>query len=156
MSYSWRNLSQANLLNKLMFPLSIYTFQIDFMKHVSNIVYVQWMEIARTRLLEAIEMPVHAIAQQGFGPVLVESHITYKKPLVLGDTVRVETWLSELSHLSAWLEYRFYNGRDELAASGRQRGIFIDLASGKPRRLQSEERELFQRYLIEADTNPKR
>jgi acyl-CoA thioester hydrolase len=135
-------------LNKLSFPLSIYTFQIDFMKHVSNIVYVQWMEIARTKLLDAVAMPVHDIAQSGFGPVLVESHITYKKPLSLGDQVRVETWISELTHASAWLEYRFYNGNNELAASGRQRGIFVDIATGKPRRLQWEERARFNAFLV--------
>lgn len=118
------------------------------MKHVSNIVYVQWMEIARTKLLDAVAMPVHGIAQQGFGPVLVESHITYKKPLSLGDQVRAETWISELTHASAWLEYRFYNGNNELAASGRQRGIFVDIATGKPRRLQWEERARFNAFLV--------
>lgn len=135
-------------MNKVTFDLSIYTFQIDFMKHVSNIVYIQWMEIGRTRLLEAIGMPVEKIAEQGFGPVLVESHIAYKKPLVIGDQVKVETWFSELAQASAWLEYRFYNGKGELAAVGRQRGIFVDMATGKPRRLSAEERPRFAPYLI--------
>jgi acyl-CoA thioester hydrolase len=135
-------------LNKVTFELSIYTFQIDFMKHVSNIVYIQWMEIGRTRLLEAIGMPVEKIAEQGFGPVLVESHIAYKKPLVIGDQVKVETWFSELAQASAWLEYRFYNGKGELAAIGRQRGIFVDMVTGKPRRLSAEERPRFAPYLI--------
>ena len=136
-------------MNKVTFELSIYTFQIDFMKHVSNIVYIQWMEIGRTRLLEAIGMPVEKIAEQGFGPVLVESHIAYKKPLVLGDQVKVEAWFSELAQASAWLEYRFYNGNGDLAASGRQRGIFVDMATGRPRRLSAEERPRFAPYLIE-------
>lgn len=118
------------------------------MKHVSNIVYVQWMEIARTRLLEAIGMPVEKIAENGFGPVLVESHIQYKKPLVLGDQVKVETWFSELSHASAWLEYRFMNGAGEQAAIGRQRGIFVEFATGRPRRLTAEDRPRFAPYLI--------
>ncbi len=138
----------SRLLNKVTFELSIYTFQIDFMKHVSNIVYIQWMEIGRTRLLEAIGMPVEKIAEQGFGPVLVESHIAYKKPLVIGDQVKVETWFSELAQASAWLEYRFYNGKGELAAIGKQRGIFVDMVTGKPRRLSSEERPRFAPYLI--------
>lgn len=140
-------------MNKVTFELSIYTFQIDFMKHVSNIVYIQWMEIGRTRLLEAIGMPVEKIAEQGFGPVLVESHIAYKKPLVIGDQVKVETWFSELAQASAWLEYRFYNGKGELAAIGRQRGIFVDMVTGKPRRLSPEERPRFSPYLIEAEAS---
>ena len=136
---------------KVRFDLSIYTFQIDFMKHVSNIVYVQWMEIARTRLLEAAGMPIDKIAQQGFGPVLIESQITYRKPLILGDLVKVEVWFSELSHASAWLEYRFLNGAGDLAACGRQRGIFVEMATGKPRRLGPEDRARFEQYLLAAD-----
>lgn len=135
-------------MNKLCFDLSIYTFQIDFMKHVSNIVYVQWMEIARCKLLDALGMSVETIAGQGFGPILVESFIQYKKPLILGDQVKAETWLSELSHASAWLEYRFHNNRGELAATGRQRGIFVDFATGRPRRLTPEDRVRFEQYLI--------
>ena len=33
------------------FP-KVNTFDIDAMQHVSNIVYVQWLEIARCKLLE--------------------------------------------------------------------------------------------------------
>jgi acyl-CoA thioester hydrolase len=135
-------------LKKLVFDLSINTFQIDFMKHVSNIVYVQWMEIARTKLLEAVGLPVEQIARQGYGPVLIESHITYKKPLVLGDTVRAEAWLSALSHASAWLEFRFCHEGGDLAASGRQRGLFVEFASGRPRRLTAEDKKRFEAYLI--------
>jgi acyl-CoA thioester hydrolase len=39
----------------------IYTFQIDYAQHVSNIVYIQWMEIARLKLLEEAGLPVHVI-----------------------------------------------------------------------------------------------
>jgi acyl-CoA thioester hydrolase len=111
-------------------------------------VYVQWMEIARTRLLEAVGMPVEQIARQGFGPVLIESQIVYKKPLVLGDRVRAETWFSDVSHASAWLEYRFHNGHGEVAASGRQRGLFVEFASGRPRRMSAEDKTRFEEYLI--------
>ena len=62
-------------MKKLYFEPPIYTFQIDFMRHVSNIVYVQWMEIGRSMLLDAIGMPVAQIATQGFGPVLVETDL---------------------------------------------------------------------------------
>ena|GEM_PF-5315118 len=60
-------------MNKITFELPIYTFQIDFNNHVSNIVYSQWMEIGRTKLLEAIAMPVHKVAEEGFVPVLIGS-----------------------------------------------------------------------------------
>lgn len=135
-------------MKKLYFEPPIYTFQIDFMRHVSNIVYVQWMEIGRSMLLDAIGMPVAQIATQGFGPVLVETNISYKKPLYLGDQVKAEVWLSELSHASAWLAFRFLNGAGEVCAIGRQRGLFIYLATGRPKRITPEERMRFEEYFI--------
>ena len=133
---------------KLTYELTVYTFQIDFAGHVSNIVYVQWMEIGRLLLLKAIGRPVERFVESGIAPVLVETAISYKKPLRLGDTVSAEVWISELTKASAWMEFRFYNGAGELAATGRQRGIFIDLKSGKPKRFSDVDRALFTHYVI--------
>jgi acyl-CoA thioester hydrolase len=45
-------------MERLRYELQIYPFQIDVMRHVSNIVYIQWMEIGRCLLLEAVGMPI--------------------------------------------------------------------------------------------------
>jgi acyl-CoA thioesterase FadM len=91
---------------------------------------------------------VVAIAEQGFGPVLVDTVVTYKRALILGDTVRAEVWLSELSHASAWMEFRFHNGLGELVATGRQRGLFVEIATGRPKRIDPSLRKRFEEYLI--------
>ena len=72
---------------KITFELQVYPFDIDFIRHVNNSVYIQWMEIGRTKLLETIGMPIQEIVQQGFAPVLVETNIVYKTPLYLGEFV---------------------------------------------------------------------
>jgi acyl-CoA thioester hydrolase len=133
---------------KLSYDLPIYTFQIDFARHVSNIVYVQWMEIGRLLLLKAAGRPVEQIADTGALPILVETAISYKKPLLIGDTARAELWISELTNASAWMEFRFYNGAGDLVASGRQRGIFVDIESGRPKRLSEDERAAFAPYVV--------
>lgn len=135
-------------MQKITYEPPIETFHIDFMNHVSNIVYVQWMEVGRCLLLEAVGMPVDQLASQGFGPVLVDTEISYKQQLRLGDTVRAELWLSEVAKVSAWMEFRFHNGDDVLVARGRQRGLFMDLKSNRPRRLSDEERDKFETFLI--------
>ena len=137
----------TNLHRRIRFDLPVYTFDIDFNGHVSNIVYVRWMEIGRIKLLEAVGMPPAKIAEKGFGPVLTETHISYKHPLRLSDTVVAELWLSELAHASAWMEFRFFSGGGILAASGRQKGLFIQFDTGRPRKLSLEERALFEPYL---------
>ena len=134
-------------MKKVEFELPVYTFQIDFAGHVSNIVYVQWMEIGRTKFMEAIGLPVAEMAAGGIVPVLVSTEIEYKQPLVLGDRVRVEVWLSELRHASARLEFRFYKDGGVLAAWGSQKGLYVDLDSMRPHRLPRELRARFEPYL---------
>ena len=134
-------------MQKICFEIEVYSFHIDFIGHVNNTIYVQWMEIGRTKLLEAIGMPTHEIFQQGFVPVLVQTNITYKSPLYLGDRVQVELWISELRNASAIMQFRFYNAQGILAAEGWQKGLFVERETMRPRRLRSEERALFAPYV---------
>jgi acyl-CoA thioester hydrolase len=134
-------------MQKITFELDVYSYQIDFIGHVNNAVYIHWMEIGRTRLLEAIGLPIHELSEQGIVPVLVHTNITYKSPLYLGDRVQIELWLSELRHASAVVQFRFYNSQRSIAAEGLQKGLFVDKQSMRPKRLNLEERALFLPYL---------
>lgn len=135
-------------MKKLVLEESIYTYHIDFAGHVSNIVYIQWMEVGRLKLLETVGMPVQDLVQQlGLLPTLNKTEIRYQKQLFLGDRVRIEVWLSRLKHVSAIMEFRFYNGKGELTADGRQTGLFIDKESHQPKALDVTVRERFYPYL---------
>jgi acyl-CoA thioester hydrolase len=145
-------------VDKIRFELPIYAFQIDFNGHVSNIVYSQWMEIGRTKLLEAIAMPVHKIAEEGFVPVLISTEITFKAPLFLGEIVEVELWISELRQASAVMSFIFSkkvepkqesNGTNQntMVAIANQKGIFTDRQTMKPYRLKLEQKEKFAKFL---------
>ncbi|MGD1867289.1 MAG: acyl-CoA thioesterase [Phormidesmis sp.] len=135
-------------MRKIEYNLTIYPFHIDAMGHVNNIIYVQWMEIGRVKLLDAIEMPIDQVIEEGFAPVLVETTISYKVPLYLGDRVTGSIWLSQLRSASAVMSFEFCNQDGEVAAIGSQRGLFIDLASKKPKRLDERVRDRFATYLI--------
>ena len=75
-------------MKKITFDLPIYTFQIDFAGIVSNIVYIEWMEIGRMKLLETVGMPIHEIQEDGIVPVLTHTSIDYKRPFRLGHKTR--------------------------------------------------------------------
>lgn len=139
-------------MQKVSFDQEIHTFHIDFLGHVNNGVYVQWMEIGRTRLLEAAGMRTHEILKQSIAPLLVETHITYKLPLYLGDHVHVEVWLSELRYTTGILQFRFYKSQGTLVAEGHQRGLFVDTNTMLPRRLSQEERAWFLPFLESGDS----
>ena len=134
-------------MRKISFDQEIHTFHIDFLGHVNNGVYIQWMEIGRTKLLEAAGMSTHEILKQSFAPLLVQTTITCKTPLFVGDHAHVEVWMSELRNITGILQFRFYNDQGTLVAEGNQRGLFIDTKTMQPRRLLPEERELFIPFL---------
>ncbi|MDD2380593.1 MAG: thioesterase family protein [Mariniphaga sp.] len=134
---------------KLIFEERVFTYQIDFVGHVNNIVYVQWLENGRVHLLEAIGMPAHEIAEsKGIVPILTHTSIQYKRPFFLNNRVVVEVWISRLNHASAIMEFRFLNERNELCATAQQKGLFINRLTMKPARLSEELRQAFEKYLI--------
>lgn len=139
-------------MEKILFTEEIHTFHIDFAGHVSNITYIEWMEIGRLKLLEAVGLPVTSIIKKlGLLPTLIKTEIQYKKQLFLGDRVRVEMWLSKLRNVSAIMEFRFYNSAGELTAEGRQTGLFIDKETHMPTPLTPKAHEGFQRFLEKKD-----
>lgn len=147
-----RTLCYTFFMKKLVTQYEVYTFHIDFSGHVSNIVYIQWMEVTRLRLLEDAGASVQEMARtKGVIPVLTDTQISYKKALYFGDNVRVEAWFSELRAASAWVEYRFYNEGGELAASGRQKGVYLHRDTLRPYRLTPEERARLEPYLEKAE-----
>ena len=139
-------------MKKVEFALEVYTFQIDFANHVSNIVYVQWMEIGRTKLLEAVGLPIDLLTSRGIAPILARTEIAYGEPIYLGDRVRAEVWVSELRRASAQIAYRFYKNDGVLAATGSQKGLFIHLDSKRPYRMSKEMRARLLPYLAEPST----
>jgi len=136
-------------MQKVVFEQEVYTYQIDFVGHVSNIVYIQWMEIGRLKLLDFIGLPIKKLSEMGIAPILVHTDISYKKALYVDDKVKIEVWVSELKNVSATINFNFYNGAGELVAFGSQQGLFINRDTIKPYRLRLEEREAFEKVLIE-------
>jgi acyl-CoA thioester hydrolase len=139
-------------MQKVTFDPEIHTFHIDYLGHVNNGVYIQWMEIGRTKLLEAAGMVTTEIFKESFAPLLVETHIAYKVPLYLGDRAHVEVWISEMRNTTGILQFRFYNGQGTLVAEGNQRGLFVDTKTMQPRRLRPEERAMFLPFLEESNS----
>ncbi len=129
--------------------LEICTFHIDYVGHVSNIVYIQWLEIARCRMLDALGLSVVDIAQaHGIVPVLLETQIAYKKQLVMGDRPFVEVWISELGRASALMSFAVRHENGDLAAEASQKGMFCTHPDMKPYRLSPELRERFGQFVI--------
>jgi len=126
----------------------VHTFQIDVNDHVSNIAYVQWLEVARVRLLERAGLAVEAMQAEGRDAVVVETWIKHLAPLHFPDRVGIEVWVSELAAASIWLDFELASvARGRLVARARQRAAFVERRTARPHRLSATERESLARFL---------
>jgi len=136
-------------MQKLIFTEPVYTYQIDFVGHVNNIVYVQWLENARIKLIEAMGLTITQIAEQDeILPIITETDIKYKKPLFLSNKVQVEVWVSEMFNVSANFKFRFLNEKGEVCSTAQQKVLFIDKATLRPSRKIVKYKENFERFFI--------
>jgi acyl-CoA thioester hydrolase len=150
-------LFQVITVKKITFDSDIYSYQIDFTGQVHNTVYINWMEIGRTKLLDAVGLPISTLVSQGSIPALASTTISYKTPLLQRDRVWVEMWLSALGYASAVMRFNFYNVgcdaeniRDQvLVAEGYQRSMFVDKDTLKSKRFTRQEKDAFLPYVEE-------
>ncbi len=136
-------------MQKLIFNEPIYTYHIDFVGHVNNIIYVQWLENARVKLLEAMHLNIQQLADEDqILPIITETTIQYKKPFFLTDTVTVEVWVSAMFNVSANFSFRFLNGNNDVCSIAQQKVLFIDSATQKPSRKIVKYKANFEHYFL--------
>ncbi len=100
--------------------------------------------------LDAIGLPATELDnEEGIVPILTDTQITYKRPYFLNNEVHVEMWVSKMNNASALMEFRFYNEKGELCATGQQKGLFINRKTMRPSRITPEHRVAFEKYLLE-------
>ena len=100
---------------------------------VSNIAYLRFVEQARTALVDALGFSLRKIAEAGEFPAVLRSEIDYKKPAVLGDTVRIEASLEEVKRARFWCGFTLLRDSDgALLGKCRQQCAFVQMPAGIP------------------------
>ncbi len=128
--------------------VEVFTFDIDFADHVSNIVYLRWLEMTRVRFLDEIGMPIDDMVASGVAPIIARTEIDYLRPVRLQEPVQIALWLSELRAASAVLHFEVVAGAEpEVAARAVQRGLFVRLETGRPARIPADVRAGFETYV---------
>lgn len=136
-------------MKKYTFEEEIYTYHIDFVGHVNNIIYVQWLENGRIKLIEAMGLTITQIAEEDdILPIITETYIKYKKPFFLSNKVSIEVWVSEIFNVSANFKFRFLNEKGEICSTAQQKVLFIDKVSQRPSRKIVKYKENFERFYI--------
>jgi acyl-CoA thioester hydrolase len=73
--------------------LEVALADIDAYEHVNNAVYMTWFDRAAWAHSAALGLPIERCLQLDRGMAVLRSVIAYLRPAVLGDAIRVATWL---------------------------------------------------------------
>jgi len=103
---------------------------------VHNIVYLRFIETARTLLAIQMGMDFAEIERTGIHAVVSRTEIDYKRPAKLGDTLRIEGRVVEWSGVRFWVEFEVIRTSDDaLLVKCRQALALVQMPTGKPVRL---------------------
>ncbi len=103
---------------------------------VHNIVYLRFIETARTLLAIQMGMSFEEIDRTGIHPVVTRTEIDYRRPAKLGDILVVRGRVVEWSGIRFWVEFEVVRPADDaLLVTCRQALALVQMPSGKPVRL---------------------
>lgn len=126
-------------------PIRVKTYDIDFVGHVNNIVYVRWLEDLRLHLLDT-HLPLEGLRAEGVVPIIVNTEIHYRQPVVLSDeTVLGRMWIRDFGKAVFYLSAEFKVG-GQARCTAQQRGTFVSIATQRPVRVPV---DLFARFQTE-------
>jgi acyl-CoA thioester hydrolase len=112
---------------------------IDANGHVSNLAYVAWMQEIAIEHSAMAGWPVERYREIGAGWVVRSHFIEYLRPAFAGDLLSVHTWVPRFDQRATPRRYLFVRDRDRLVlARADTRWVFVDLATGRRRRLPQE------------------
>ena len=121
---------------RIRIEVQVMFFDTDCGGVVSNIAYLRFIEIARTRLAEELGLHLAEMAETKQYPVVVRTEIDYRRAARLADQLVVEGWLDKIERARFWCAFRITRQNDnELIAECRQMLALIEMPAGKLLRL---------------------
>jgi acyl-CoA thioester hydrolase len=120
---------------------------LDELQHVSNIVYVRWIQDVASAHSIAVGLPIEEYRKLGAVFVVRRHEVDYLRSAVLGEELEVETRVVESSAVTAHRQTFIRRVSDgQLMVQARTQWAYISTATGRPVRIHQEVR---QRFTIE-------
>jgi acyl-CoA thioester hydrolase len=118
---------------------------LDAQGHMNNATYFTFMEQARFDYFTALGLWTPGSDFMALGTILAETSCTFKKPVLLGQTVTVWLRVARLGHKSFTFDYRLTVGEAEVA-TGRSVQVAYDYAAQRSVALPEAWRERFTAF----------
>lgn len=106
---------------------------LDENNHVNNVVYIQWMQ--DVAVLHATAVGGMQATQAMNATWVARSHkIEYRRPVFLGEHLRLRTWVASFSQVRSLRKYQFVRLEDQVVvAKAETDWVFVDVATGFPK-----------------------
>jgi acyl-CoA thioester hydrolase len=117
---------------------------IDALGHASNVAFVRWIQDVAVAHSAAVGLDLAAYGRMGAVFVVARHEIDYLRPALRGDLIEARTWISSVMAAKCERSTELVRKRDgEVLAKGLTTWGFIEIASGRPRRIAEEVRTAF-------------
>jgi acyl-CoA thioester hydrolase len=117
---------------------------IDMLGHASNISFVRWIQDAALAHSAAVGLDVGAYRELGAVFVVVRHEIDYLRPAMLGDVVDARTWVDAVMAAKCVRATELVRKRDgQILAKGMTTWGYVEIASGRPKRIAQSVRTAF-------------
>jgi acyl-CoA thioester hydrolase len=121
---------------------------IDVLGHASNIAFVRWIQDVAMAHSAAVGMGLEAYQRIGAVFVVVRHEIDYVRSALRGDVVEARTWISSVSAAKCQRATHLVRKADgQLLVKALTTWGFIEMATGRPRRIAEEVRVAFDGYV---------
>ena len=106
---------------------------IDMFNHVHNSKYFDYVLAARyDQMAEFYKMPMESFLNGGYGWVVRTALVDFKRPLILGDVIKVRTGILTINEKGCRVQFEIENIRTgKVASDGWFDYVMIDTHTGK-------------------------
>lgn len=143
-------------MSRISIPLSVRWNDIDGYGHVNNAAMLTLLEEARIAAFWDVDVPtehkrttqiVKAGSKADSHTLIANHHIEYLAPLAYTQKlITVDLWISKLGGASLDLNYEVRDPDGVVCCRASSVLVMVDAASGKPRKLNAEERAIMTQY----------
>ncbi len=110
-------------------PIEVRFRDVDALGHVNHAVVVSYLEVARYAWWRAF---LRGREFRDVGFLIARVEVDYRRPILLGEAVRVELRCPRIGRTSFDLDYRVLRKDQLLCAEGRTVQVMMDFGSGRP------------------------
>jgi acyl-CoA thioester hydrolase len=132
------------MVDPYLHELAVTPADIDGQGHVNNAVYVRWMDAAAWAHSVAVGYDLARYEALGSAFVVRRHEIDYLQPVFANQRIIVATWPCSMVRFTAMRRHQIIRADDGVtAARALTQWVYVDRATGRPRRM---ERELIEAF----------